>query len=117
MSTFFLAMTVHPEVQRNAQEEIDRVVGTGRLPAFSDRDSLPYAEAVLKEAFRMHPIAPMCLPHVTTADDFVEGYLIPKGAMIICNIWSVFPSTSLTLTISMLTLAPFFFFFLEYIYT
>lgn len=89
MSTFFLAMTVHPEVQRNAQEEIDRVIGTGRLPAFSDRDSLPYVEAVLKEALRMHPIGPMGLPHVTTSDDVFEGYLIPKGAIILPNIWSV----------------------------
>jgi cytochrome P450 len=54
MSTFFLAMTLHPEVQRKAREEIDRVVGTYRLPTFSDRESLPYVEAVVKESFRWH---------------------------------------------------------------
>ncbi|KUI57327.1 O-methylsterigmatocystin oxidoreductase [Cytospora mali] len=87
ISTFFLAMTRHPEVQRNAQEEIDRVIGTDRLPTFDDRESLTYVEAVIKEAFRMHPIGPMGLPHVTTADDICEGYLIPKGAIILPCIW------------------------------
>ncbi|KAI0594821.1 cytochrome P450 [Biscogniauxia sp. FL1348] len=87
MSTFFLVMMSHPEIQRKAQEEIDRVIGTDRLPAFSDRDNLPYVEAVVKEAFRFHPIVPMGVPHVTTVDDVYNGYLIPKGALVIQNIW------------------------------
>ncbi|KAK7731531.1 hypothetical protein SLS53_008771 [Cytospora paraplurivora] len=80
-------MSLYPQVQRIAQEEIDRVIGTDRLPDFSDRDSLPYVEAVFKESLRIHPIAPMGLPHVTTADDVCEGYLIPKDTILIPNIW------------------------------
>ncbi|KAH7889031.1 cytochrome P450 [Phlebopus sp. FC_14] len=38
---FFLAMTIHPDIQRRAQAELDAVIGTGRLPTFDDRDSLP----------------------------------------------------------------------------
>ena len=45
-------MLVHPEVQRKAQDEIDRVVGVGRLPDFSDRDSLPYLDCVIQECRR-----------------------------------------------------------------
>ena len=33
---FILAMTLHPEIQQKAQEEIDRVVGTGRLPTLAE---------------------------------------------------------------------------------
>ena len=43
-------MTLHPEVQKRAQEEIDRVVGGDRLPDFDDREHLPYIEAVVKES-------------------------------------------------------------------
>jgi cytochrome P450 len=87
MSTFFLAMTLHPEVLCKARDEIDRVVGTHRLPTFSDRESLPYVEAVVKESFRWHPIGPMGLPHVASQDDICGEYLIPKGAMLLPNIW------------------------------
>jgi cytochrome P450 len=41
LMTFFLAMTLFPEVQKQAQEELDRVVGE-RLPVSADRESLPY---------------------------------------------------------------------------
>ncbi len=87
MSLFFLAMTVNPNVQVKAREEIDRVICNHRLPALADRPNLPYVEAVVKECFRWHPIAPMGLPHVTTKDDIYQGHLIPKGAMLIPNIW------------------------------
>lgn len=53
---FIYAMLLHPEVQRKAQEQIDAVVGNGRLPDFSDRPSLPYVDAVLNECLRWRPV-------------------------------------------------------------
>lgn len=50
--TFVLAMLKHPQVQRKAQQEVDSVVGLGRLPDFSDQPHLPYLAAVLKEVLR-----------------------------------------------------------------
>lgn len=87
MTAFFLAMTLHPEVQEKAREEIDRIVGTYRLPTLSDRENLPYVGAVVKEALRWHTIAPMGLPHVASQDDICRQYQIPKGAMLLSNIW------------------------------
>jgi cytochrome P450 len=52
LATFFLAMILHPEVFAKAQAEIDRVVGSDRLPDFQDRTSLPYVESVVKEVYR-----------------------------------------------------------------
>ena len=51
-------MVLHPEVQAKAQEEIDRVVNSGRLPDFDDRPNLPYTEAVYLETHRWRPVAP-----------------------------------------------------------
>lgn len=82
-------MILFPEVQQKAQEEIDRVVGTGRLPEVADRPNLPYLNAMVKEVLRWHPVAPMCLPHMTTEDDICEGYFIPKGSYIMPNVWLV----------------------------
>ncbi|KAI6083793.1 putative cytochrome P450 oxidoreductase OrdA-like protein [Hypoxylon rubiginosum] len=87
MMCFFLAMTLYPEAQRRAQEEIDSVVGQDRLPTAADRDNLPYVEAVVKEVLRWHPVAPQAIPHTASKDDIYEGYLIPEGAMVIGNVW------------------------------
>ncbi|KAI0516774.1 cytochrome P450 [Xylaria bambusicola] len=87
LEAFYLAMTIFPEVQRAAQEEIDRVIGSNRLPTMADRENLPYVEALVKEVYRWHPIAPMGIPHTTTDDDIYEGYLIPKGSTIFANVW------------------------------
>ena len=57
--SFFLAMTLFPHVLKRAQEEIDSVIGSDRLPAFEDRPNLPYVEALVKEVFRWNPVAPL----------------------------------------------------------
>jgi len=52
-------MVTHPEVQRKAQAEIDRVVGNDRLPTSADQPNLPYIDALVKEVLRWHPVAPL----------------------------------------------------------
>jgi cytochrome P450 len=52
LMSFILAVLTHPEVQKKAQEEIDSVIGSDRLPDFSDQGSLPYVNVVLKEVLR-----------------------------------------------------------------
>lgn len=44
-------MILNPHVSRKAQEELDTEVGD-RPPTFSDRDRLPYIEAIVKEVLR-----------------------------------------------------------------
>ena len=51
MGTFFLAMVCYPEVQKEAQAELDKVLN-GRLPEHSDILSLPYLLALVKEVIR-----------------------------------------------------------------
>jgi len=84
---FFLAMTLFPDVQLRAQEEIDRVIGTDRLPVSSDKPNLPYIEAVFKETHRWHNVGPMGVPHATAQEDVIRGYRIPKGAVLLPNTW------------------------------
>jgi len=56
---FSLAMCQNPHAQNGAQEELDTVIGTDRLSDFSDRDSLPYVEAVFRETRRWYPVVPL----------------------------------------------------------
>jgi cytochrome P450 len=57
--SFVLAMLVYPEVQKCGQEEVDRVVGSGRLPDLSDREHLPYVDAIVSECYRWLPATTM----------------------------------------------------------
>lgn len=82
-------MVLYPETQKRAQAELDHIVGGSRLPTFEDRNRLPYINAMVKELLRWHPIAPMGVPHMSTEDDLYEGYLIPKGSILLPNVWSV----------------------------
>ncbi|KAM5536771.1 hypothetical protein V8D89_009489 [Ganoderma adspersum] len=88
LQAFFLAMSLHPDVQRKAQAELDAVVGPGRMPEFSDSDSLVYVNAVIKETLRWHTVTPLGLAHATTADDELHGYFIPAGTVVLANIWA-----------------------------
>ena len=105
-------MTCFPDVQKKAQAEIDLVVGPDRLPSFADRDSLPYIDALVKEVFRWNAVVPTGeflrfteflptsitsmtgVPHRVSEDDIHDGYYIPKGSLIIPNIWSILSSST-----------------------
>jgi cytochrome P450 len=58
MESFFLMMTLHPDVQRRAQAEIDRVIGKERLPTIDDKNALPFTMGLIKEVMRCAPVAP-----------------------------------------------------------
>ncbi|KAJ3485907.1 hypothetical protein NLI96_g4625 [Meripilus lineatus] len=84
-----LSLLLHPQAQRKAQEEIDRVIGSGRLPDFSDRDSLPFVECLMYESLRWHPPAPLGVPHRVMEDDVYRGMFIPRGSTVVANIQSM----------------------------
>ena len=82
-------MVCYPEVQREAQAELDKDLD-GRLPEHSDTASLPYLSALVKEVYRY-------------ASVFVEYSLLsvycvsrwqpvtPLGRLFVSNIFIFFP--------------------------
>ncbi|EMD40157.1 hypothetical protein CERSUDRAFT_151145 [Gelatoporia subvermispora B] len=89
ITSLVLAMVLYPDVQKRAQAELDQAVGTSRLPDFPDRESLPYIQAICKEALRWQPAAPFGAAHRSIADDEYNGYHIPAGILILENIWAI----------------------------
>jgi tyrosine N-monooxygenase len=61
------------------------VVGRDRLMQESDIPQLNYLKACIREAFRLHPVAPFNLPHVALGDTTVAGYHIAKGSHVILS--------------------------------
>ncbi|KAG9461829.1 hypothetical protein GDO78_015635 [Eleutherodactylus coqui] len=84
-----LFMALYPNIQAQVQKEIDLVVGPNRPPAFEERASMPYTEAVLHEVLRFCNIAPLGIFHATSRDTVVRGYSLPEGTTVITNLYSV----------------------------
>lgn len=74
-----LNMMQNPNVFQKARAEIDRVVGTDRLPALSDRPNLRYIDYIVEETTRWRPLSPIGIPHRSLKDDVYNGMFIPKG--------------------------------------
>ncbi|KAF2849263.1 cytochrome P450 [Plenodomus tracheiphilus IPT5] len=89
LNNFTLCMVLFPDAQRRAQEELDRVVGKDRLPAWEDEGDLPYVRALIKEVLRWRPVNKLGMQHATSEDDWYEGHFIPKGAVVVLNWWAI----------------------------
>ncbi|KAK3132999.1 hypothetical protein QOZ80_6AG0530670 [Eleusine coracana subsp. coracana] len=82
-------MIRHPDILKQAQEELDAVVGRDRLVSETDLPSLTFFNAVIKETFRLHPSTPLSLPRMAADDCEVAGYRIPKGSELLVNVWGI----------------------------
>ncbi|KAK1232741.1 hypothetical protein PQX77_004139 [Marasmius sp. AFHP31] len=90
LKTFYLAMSMFPEVQKKAQEELDRAIGSEqRLPRFADQNDLPYVSSLVLEIFRWGSILPLGAPREVTEDDIFHSHVVPKGAIVMPNIWGI----------------------------
>ncbi|KAL0563214.1 cytochrome p450, partial [Marasmius crinis-equi] len=87
--SFIQSMVLHQDAQKKAQAEIDRVVGHERLPGLSDRESLPYVEALYKEVLRYRPVTPLGIPHAATEDFLYNQHCLPEKAVVIANVWAM----------------------------
>ncbi|KAI0791947.1 cytochrome P450 [Abortiporus biennis] len=86
---FILAMVTNPQVMRKAQAQIDEVVGRDRTPCLKDKEELPYIRALLREVFRWRSGSPLGVPHYSTEDGEYDGRFIPKGTLIMFNVWAM----------------------------
>ena len=82
-------MIRHPDVQDRMRKEINDVIGTSRFPSLEDKPKLPYCEAVIHETMRVGAIAPISVPHGLTSDLQFNGFIIPKEALLVPNLYSV----------------------------
>ena len=82
---WFLVMSQYPEVQERMRKEVDEVVGE-REASLSDRNSMPFTEAVIHEVHRWASLIGTNLPHCMIEETEFGPYLLPAGTQIIVNL-------------------------------
>ncbi|KAF3777105.1 Cytochrome P450 71B7 [Nymphaea thermarum] len=91
-STIVWAMTElmrNPQVMKRVQDELRlKMKGKDKVEE-NDLDQLEYLKLVVKEIFRVHPPGPLLIPHISSKECIVDGYVIPAKTTIIINAWTI----------------------------
>ncbi|XP_059639223.1 (S)-N-methylcoclaurine 3'-hydroxylase isozyme 1-like [Cornus florida] len=78
----------NPESMKKVCEELTREINQHSLKE-SDLAQLPYLQACVKETLRLHPPAPLLLPHRAPDSCKLMNYTVPKDSQIVVNIWTI----------------------------
>ncbi|XP_077682976.1 cytochrome P450 2J2-like [Eretmochelys imbricata] len=84
-----LYMVAYPNIQEKVQKEMDTLLGPSQLICYEDRKKLPYTNAVIHEIQRYCSIVLIAIPRESGKDTTLQGFLIPKGTIILPNLDSV----------------------------
>ncbi|XP_020593329.1 cytochrome P450 81D1-like, partial [Phalaenopsis equestris] len=79
----------NPTALSKTRAELDCHIGTRRLITETDLPNLPYLRSVIKEALRLHPVAALIPAHESNEDCTIEGFHVPKGVMLLVNLWAI----------------------------
>lgn len=84
---FFQAMVTHPEIQKEAQDEIDSVVQDTRQPSWNDYERLPCVVRIIKEVLRWRPPTSSAFPYASSNGKHCNFlyFLIP--ILSLCNVY------------------------------
>uniref|UniRef100_A0A803N062 Cytochrome P450 n=1 Tax=Chenopodium quinoa TaxID=63459 RepID=A0A803N062_CHEQI len=79
----------NPIPMKKVQEEIRSVAQNKGYILEGDLSKLKYFKAVVKETFRLHPLAPILVPRETLQKCNMQGYDILPKTIVIINAWAI----------------------------
>ena len=95
LSSIFYNLVKHPRVYKKLMDELDQAAQNGTITerehgkvGWAESQKLPYLDAVIQEAFRVHPAAGLILERVVPPQGInILGEQIPGGTIVGCNAW------------------------------
>ncbi|KAL4768233.1 hypothetical protein BDW60DRAFT_219845 [Aspergillus nidulans var. acristatus] len=95
LAAVFYYLLKNPEYMARLRAELDNAVNDGivenrssGLVTWSESQKLPFLDACIKEAFRIHPAAGLPLERVVPASGIdIAGHFIPGGTIVGCSAW------------------------------
>lgn len=78
----------HPDIQQRVRDEVRQVLGGKQPTAAQLIGELPFTTAVLKEAMRLYPAAPIT-GRQSLEDTVISGHDVPANSDVILSVWSI----------------------------
>ncbi|XP_058093523.1 cytochrome P450 71A1-like [Magnolia sinica] len=82
-------LITNPRTMVKAQEEVRRVIGRKMKVEEKDIVEMNYLKNVIKETLRLHPPAPLLIPHQSISSVTLQGYFIPPKTRVYINAWAI----------------------------
>lgn len=79
----------HPQALQKAKTEIDLNLGQQTLVDESNIHNLQHLQHIISETLRLHPAAPLLVPHFSSTNCNVGGYDIPSNTILLVNVWAI----------------------------
>lgn len=79
----------NPFAIAKAKEELEQVIGKGKIVEESDLSKLPYLSCIVKETLRIHPSIPFLVPRKVYNQVKIDNYIIPEGTQVLVNAWAI----------------------------
>ncbi|KAK5303668.1 hypothetical protein LTR99_005430 [Exophiala xenobiotica] len=97
LAAVFYYLLRNPRCYEKLMNELNEAVKEGKIEnrpsgavSWSESQNLPYLDACIKEAFRMHPAAGLPLERITPPQGLeIDGHFIPGGTIVGCNAWVI----------------------------
>ncbi|GIZ48492.1 hypothetical protein CKM354_001155000 [Cercospora kikuchii] len=99
LSCIIYSLLWNPACAQELRNEIDTFAREGRISnpvTFKEAQNMPYLQAVIKEALRIHPATGQILARIVPASGAeLCGYHVPAGTCVGINAWALHRDTSI----------------------
>lgn len=80
---------INPLIMAKAKDELEKVIGKGKIVEENDVSKLPYLSCIIKETLRLHPPVPLLLPRKVKNQVKLDKYIIPEGTQVLVNAYAI----------------------------